>query len=114
MYRLSANDFRTGGLLGIAKLDSCSLIRNAAEWQARRNEHRSPGRFSEGIYGWEFRDTVALWEKIDCRGELGLFHLDKLTRERVEEYLVNPELQQDFVEIVRDLPDPSDESPEMR
>jgi hypothetical protein len=112
IFGLSASDFRTGGLLGIAKLASCTLIRNAAEWHARRNEHRSPGQFSEGVYAWLFRDTVALWEKIECRGELGLFRLDTLTRERVENHLMNAPLQQDFVETVRDLPGPSDESSE--
>jgi len=114
IFRLPASDFRTGGLLGIAKLASCTLIRNAAEWHARRNEHRSPGQFSQGIYAWVFRDTVALWEKIECRGELGLFRLDTLTRERVEDHLMNTSLQQDFVETVRDLPDPSDDSSGVR
>lgn len=104
LFKLDATEFPTGGLVGIAYLASCSLIETTGQWVALRNEHRSPGQFAPGIYGWRFRDTVALREKITIRGELRLFSLDGPTQERVSEELRSSVQHGEFVDTSADLP----------
>jgi hypothetical protein len=106
VFNLNATEFPTGGLLGIAYLASCSLIGTTGEWIALRNEHRSPGQFTPGTYGWRFRDTVALREKIASRGELRLFSLDGATQERVTAELKASPQHSEFVDTAADLPGP--------
>jgi hypothetical protein len=104
LFKLDATEFPTGGLVCIAYLASCSLIETAGQWVALRNEHRSPGKFAPGTYGWRFRDTVALRERIASRGELRLFSLDGPTQERVSEELRTSSQHSEFVDTAADLP----------
>lgn len=103
IYSLKADHFPTGGLVGIADLTSCTPIETSAQWLGLRNEHRSPGHFVRGIYGWRFRDVIALREKIDCRGELRLFLTDKTTREQIAQQLLNSPSHREFLETADDL-----------
>ena len=103
IYELAAADFPTGGLIGIADLASCTPIENATQWLALRNEHRSPGNFARGIYGWRFRDVIALRQKIDSRGELRLFTLDAVTRQRVAALLQTSSVHHEFTETAHEL-----------
>lgn len=104
LFQLNATEFPAGGLVGIAYLAACPLIATPGEWIALRNEHRSPGQFTPGNYGWKFRDTVALREKIASRGELRLFSLDGATQERVSTELRSSSQHSEFVETAADLP----------
>jgi hypothetical protein len=103
IYGLEPAHFPVGGLLGIADLTSCTPIETSAQWLELRNEHRSPGYFVRGIYGWRFGDVIALREKIDCRGELRLFSLDQENRSRVAQQLKTSPSHREFVETVADL-----------
>ncbi len=80
------------------------MIETAGQWIALHNEHRSPGRFTPGTYGWRFRDTVALREKITSRGELTLFSLDAPTQERVSEELRSSAHHSEFFDTAADIP----------
>jgi hypothetical protein len=104
LFKLNASEFPTGGLVGIAYLAACALIETPGKWIALRNEHRSPGSFSPGTYGWRFRDTVALREKITSRGELRLFSLDAPTQARVSHELASSAQHSEFVDTAADLP----------
>lgn len=107
IYDLQASHFPTGGLVAIGDLASCKPIESPAQWMALRNEHRSPGTFSRGLIGWRFRDVIALREKIESRGELRLFYLDPVTRERVAKLLAESQAHREFVETAADLRGPS-------
>lgn len=100
LFQLSPERFRYGGLVGIAHLAACEPIETPTQWYALRNEHRSPGDFSTGVYGWRFDDAIALPDKIDLLGQLKLFDLDTSTRHRVRDYLENSPLHRDFVEAI--------------
>lgn len=106
VYDLQATHFPTGGLLAIANLESCTPIETPTQWLALRNEHRSPGTFARGIYGWRFRDVIALREKIDSRGELRLFGLDTATRARVAQQLQALSAHREFIETAAGLRSP--------
>jgi hypothetical protein len=103
MFELSPERFRRGGLVGIAHLGACQPIATPAEWYALRNEHRSPGAFAAGVYGWLFDDAIALRDKIDLRGDLKLFHLDFAARHRVREQLEGSPVHAEFVEVVESV-----------
>ena len=103
---IASRDFRTGGLLGIARLVACAPIASAAQWQALRNEHRSPGTFTRGTYAWTFEDTVALDEKIDALGALRLYRLDDGTRAEIARQLAQTAAQAEFTDAVRAIPEP--------
>jgi hypothetical protein len=100
IFGLAARDFRTGGLVGIAYLESCELIRTAAQWDSMRNDHRSPGAFVSGVYAWRFVDVLALSDTIVCRGELGLFRFDETTRQRIRQQLHDAPGHQEFLDAV--------------
>jgi hypothetical protein len=95
---VNSQDFRTGGLLGIAQLTACTLIANECQWLTLRSEHRSPGQFAAGTYAWQFSDAVALDDKIDCRGELRLFSLNPAVRADVAHQLRASSTHADFLE----------------
>ncbi len=103
IYGVDPNQFQRGGLIGIGLLAKCKLIETAKEWQVLRNEHRSPGVFHHGVYGWQFHDVIALTQKIECRGELGLFTLDELTQVKVKGDLEKSMVHNEFVEAVSEL-----------
>ena len=107
IYDLQPSHFPTGGLLGIGDLAACTPIESPSQWAALRNEHRSPGIFSRGLIGWRFRDTIALREKIDSRGELRLFSLDPATRARVAHLFEASPVHREFVETAEDLRSPA-------
>jgi hypothetical protein len=98
-----SRDFRTGGLLGIAHLTSCALIRNESEWMTLRSDHRSPGQFVAGTYAWRFSDAVALDDKIDSRGELRLFWLDPNARANVRRQLRESSTHSDFLDTLANV-----------
>lgn len=100
IFGLAARDFRTGGLVGIAYLDSCEAIRTAAQWDRMRNDHRSPGAFVVGVFAWRFVDVLGLSDPIVCRGELGLFRFDEPTRQRIRQELHDAPEHQEFLDAV--------------
>jgi hypothetical protein len=97
---LSPEHFRRGGLVGIAHLASCDVIETPQQWQTLRNEHRSPGSFRPGVYGWHFDDAIALTEKIETRGQTLLYHLDDSTRRRVRDHIEASPLHYDFIDAI--------------
>lgn len=100
---LHADEFLLGGLVGIARLDSCELIASPAEWYALRNEHRSPGEFHSGIFAWRFSDAIGLPVSLPVRGQTLLFHLDTATRQQVRTALESSPLHADFVDALYPL-----------
>ncbi len=83
----TAEQFQLGGLLAVARLESCEEIETPAQWARLRTQHRAPGTFLRGIYGWRFSDTITLSKKISCPGERGLFYLRDAKREAVRAML---------------------------
>jgi len=76
-------EFRCGGLLGLAKIESCFLIDSEAKWLELRGEHLSPGYYGGSCYGWQMSDVIGLPDIVECPGELGLFKLKSQVYEKV-------------------------------
>jgi hypothetical protein len=95
-----AQDYQTGGILGIAQLGDVRRIESVAEWRALRGGHRSPGAFHEGAYGWHFTDAIALRRKVAAMGELFLFPLDASTRATTRTAI---ESDRDFLDAIAGL-----------
>lgn len=76
-------EFRCGGLLGLAKIESYVLIDSEAKWLELRGEHLSPGYYGGSCYGWQVSDVIGLPDIVECPGELGLFKLKSQVYEKV-------------------------------
>jgi ASCH domain-containing protein len=98
---LSAEDFSCGGLIGLAKLETCLAINSEAHWLRCQGDHLSPGWYSGPCFGWRFSDAIALADIITCQGELRLFHLSQATVEHAA-LEINKTGQADFVKIVNE------------
>lgn len=77
LLELCGDDFSRGGLVGLAKLVDCVPFASEEEWLRLRGEHLSPGYYSGMCFGWQFCDSFAIGQIIECPGELGLFHLSQ-------------------------------------
>lgn len=102
LLKLDMTEFRCGGLIGLAQLDTCLLLGNESLWLTHRGEHLSPGYYAGPCYGWRFSDALSLPEVIACNGELGLFRLSDQTREYVQALMAN-DYYRDFAESASDL-----------
>jgi len=83
MLDLEPSEFGCGGLVGLARLEDCVPINSEEAWLQLRADHLSPGYFGGPCYGWRFSDALSLSSVVPCPGELGLFRLSGLTRERI-------------------------------
>ena len=102
LLNLRIEEFRYGGLVGLAKLEDYLLIDSEDTWFALRDEHLSPGYYSGACYGWQFSDVISLPDIIECPGELGLFQLKGAVHEKVR-LEVERGVYQEFIDFARDL-----------
>jgi ASCH domain len=100
LLNLRTEEFRCGGLVGLAKVEEYHLIDSENKWLALRGEHLSPGHFGGHCYGWQFSDALSLPEIIKCPGELGLFHLSGAISEQVHREMIGS-YHQEFIRYAR-------------